>query len=84
MSDDTALQRQARQLMLRLKHLQNDFNKACIRAFPAGASARYVHGDRLRYVTVIDPGYGHSVRVRSESGREYVIGAYRLLEDVEP
>lgn len=81
---DSQAQRKAKRIKNKLDKLSEDFRLACIEAFPKGAEARYVHGDRLRFVSVVDHGYGTRIKVMGqETGREYWIDAYRLLEDVD-
>jgi hypothetical protein len=51
------------------------------RAFPIGRGVCFKHGRYLRKATVIEYGYGDSLRVRSPLGARYWITAARILED---
>jgi len=81
----TRAQRKALKLYRKMHELRDQYNAACLEAFPVGTEVSYAHGEALRYGTVIDAGYGHRLKIQSSINPDAApwIDTYRILDELE-
>lgn len=81
----TKAQRKAKRLYEKMKKLRDEYNAACIEAFPVGMEVSYAHGDYLRMGHVVDTGYGHRLKIQSNANANAApwIDTYRILDELE-
>jgi hypothetical protein len=81
----TRAQRKALNLYRKMQDLRDQYNAACLKAFPVGTEVAYAHGEALRFGTVADSGYGHRLKIRSSVNPNAApwIDTYRILDELE-
>lgn len=81
----TRSQRKLKRLYEKMAKMRDEYNAACIEAFPVGTEVAYAHGDALRFGHVVDTGYGHRLKIQSSVNPNAApwIEAYRILDELE-
>ena len=79
----TKAQRKVERLIEKMDRMRDEYNAACIAAFPVGTPVSYMHGERLRFGHVVDTGYGHRLKIEHASGASPWIDTYRIAEGLE-
>lgn len=79
----TKAQRKVKRLIAKMDRMRDEYNAACVEAFPVGTPVSYAHGERLRFGTVVDAGYGHRVKVEHASGAAPWIDTWRIIQELE-
>lgn len=81
----TKAQRKVKRLIETMDRLRDEYNAACIEAFPVGTEVAYAHGKHLRMGHVVDTGYGHRLKVQSNENANAApwIDTYRIIQELE-
>jgi hypothetical protein len=79
----TKEQRKVKRLLKKMDDLRDQYNAACIAAFPVGTKVSYAHGDLLRCGRVVDTGHGHRLKVEHPSGAAPWIETARIIDEME-